>query len=193
MNLRNAAFLLLCLVAAAAQAQQTQPLAMKPLFQLNPTSAADRESQTRHFPGTDVDLVLEASAAVLQDMGYSIRGGDRGAGLLFAQKTAPVESAGTGHAIAEAGLVTVTVLASLLVGQDMVMDLPEQVSQRVYITLLVSAAAETQGSVRVRLSIDRDMTYDNGQVIADHTELPRVNEDFFSKLGKSVFLEGESL
>jgi len=47
--------------------------------------------------------------------------------------------------------------------------------------------------VRVRLSIDRDMTYDSGQVIADHTELPRVNEEFFSKLGKSVFLEGESL
>ncbi|MCX2980857.1 hypothetical protein EYC98_08215 [Halieaceae bacterium IMCC14734] len=193
MSFRSVVFFLLCLVAASPQAQQTQPLAMEPLFQLNPTSAADRESQTRHFPGADVDLVLEASAAVLQDMGYSIRGGERGAGLLFAQKTAPVESAGAGHAIAEAGLVTVTVLASLLVGQDMIMDLPEQVSQRVYITLLVSAATEPRGLVHVRLSIDRDMTYDSGQVIADHTELPRVNEEFFSKLGKSVFLEGESL
>lgn len=193
MNIRSAALLLLCLVAASPQAQQTQPLAMEPLFQLNPTSAADRESQTREFPGANVDLVLEASAAVLQDMGYSIRGGERGAGLLFAQKTAPVESAGAGHAIAEAGLVTVTVLASLLVGQDLVTDLPEQVSQRIYISLLVSEVVEAQGIVRVRLSIDRDMTYDNGQVIADHTELPLVNEEFFSKLAKSVFLAGESL
>jgi len=45
----------------------------------------------------------------------------------------------------------------------------------------------------VRLSIDRDMIYDHGGVIADHTELPLVYQEFFGKLSKSVYFEGERL
>ena len=55
-----------------ALAQQTKPLDMEPLFQLNPTSAADLSSQTRYFVTSDSSMVLDAGASVLQDMGYRV-------------------------------------------------------------------------------------------------------------------------
>ncbi|MEH6548353.1 MAG: hypothetical protein V7711_19035 [Pseudomonadales bacterium] len=186
-----AALLLTCV---GAMAQQTKPLEMEPLFQFNPTSADDLASQQREFSTLDLTTVLDASTSVLQDMGYSVSGGDRQLGLLHAYKVADVPKPGLDHTLAEAGLVTVTVLASLLIGQDVVMDLPEQVSQHIYVSLLVSPVPREQPrATRVRLSLDRDMLYDNGRVIADHTELLLINQEFFEKLNKSVFLEEAQL
>jgi hypothetical protein len=96
-----------------------------------------------------------------------------------------------GHAVAEAAIVVTTVILSLLSGQDMVTDLPEQVEQSIFVSLLVSA--ETENQTRVRLSIDRDMLYDTGVIIPDHTELPLIYQEFFEKLSKAVFLEAHQL
>jgi hypothetical protein len=35
------------------------------------------------------------------------------------------------------------------------------------------------------------MIYDNGSVLPDHTELPSIYQEFFARLSKSVYLEGE--
>ncbi len=181
-------------VAPAALALQTRPLAMEPLFQLNPTSAVDLETQTRDFQTHDQEAVFLASASVLQDMGFKVTGGEREFGLLMGEKTAEVMGAGTAHAVGEAALVTVTVILSLLIGEDVVTDLPEQVAQRIHVNLLVSAAKDdARNATEVRISLDRDMLYDHGGMIPDHTELPRVYQEFFDKLSKAVYLEGEQL
>ena len=73
----------------------------------------------------------------------------------------------------------------------MVTDLPEQVAQTIFVSLLVSADGESQ--TLVRLSIDRDMLYDTGFIIPDHTELPLIYQEFFEKLSRAVFLEAHQL
>lgn len=177
-----------------ARAQQTQPQDMEPLFQLNPTDAADLSIQSRRYDNGDYQAVLNAGSSVLQDMGFKITGGERELGLLTGEKMADVTGAGPVHAIGEAALVTATLILSVMAGQDMVMNLPEQVAQRIHVSLLVTPdSGPTPGATTVRLSIDRDMIYDHGGVIADHTELPLVYQEFFGKLSKSVYLEGERL
>lgn len=179
-------------VASGAHADQTEPQSMEPLFESNPTSDADRTAQTRTFPTADRDLLLAASTSVLQDMGFKVMGGSPAYGLLVGEKTADVPPPSVGHTIAEAAVVTTTLLMSLLSGQDMVTDLPEQVQQRVHVSLHMKAvplACPVRSEIRI--SIDRDMIYDNGSVIPDHTELPSIYQEFFAKLSKSVYLEGE--
>ena len=174
-----------------AFAGQIEELSMEPLFQLNPTDPADLAIQSRRFESNAKDVVLNGCLSVLQDMGYNISSGNRQMGLVVASRKAEVLPPGIGHAVAEAAVVVTTIILSLLSGQDMVTDLPEQVEQTIFVSLLVSVESESQ--TRVRLSIDRDMLYDNGRVIPDHTELPLVYEDFFEKLARAVFLEAHQL
>jgi hypothetical protein len=89
--------------------------------------------------------------------------------------------------------VTTTVILSLLVGEDLVTDLPEQVAQQIHISLLVSESDSENGEVEVRISLDRDMHYDHGGIVPDHTELPKVYQEFFERLSRAVYLEGEQL
>ena len=181
-----------CSVSPLGNAAQTEPLPMEPLFQLNPTDSADLSAQTRVYPTRDREAVLQASRAALQDMGFNLTGGNLEFGLLVASKQAEVEGAGLGHAVAEVAVVTLSVIASLMTGEDMITDLPEQISQVVHINLLVSESSAS-GSTEVRISLDRDMIYDQGYSIPDHTELPLVYQEFFEKLSKAIYLEGEQL
>jgi hypothetical protein len=184
----------LTLYAPVGQANQTKPLTMEPLFQVNPTDSADLSEQTRWYATADREAVLRAAATALQDMGYQVTGGQKEFGLLLGEKTADVPGAGAAHTIGEAALVTTTVILSLLTGQDMVTDLPEQVAQVVHVSLLVNALDRgAKVDTQVRISLDRDMIYDHGGIIPDHTELPLVYQEFFDRLSKSIYLEGEKL
>ena len=188
--------LLTLLTACAApflcSAQQTEPLAMEPLFQLNPTDPSDLSEQTRIFPTRDRESVLLASAAALQDMGFNVAGGEKRFGLLVGSKKAEVEDAGAGHAAAEAAVVTLSIMASLLTGEDLVTDLPEQIGQEIHVSLLVSESVG-RGTTEVRITLDRDMVYDQGYSRPDHTELPLVYQEFFERLSRAIYLEGERL
>jgi hypothetical protein len=195
-SLRGAGQLLvglaLCCMVAIAWAQQTRPQGMRPYFQLNPTNAQDLGAQTRQFPEVNRAAVLFASVGVLQDMGFRVTGGERRCGLLVGEKIADVPGAGLTHAVGEAVLVTATTILSVAVGENLIMDLPEQVAQRIHVSLLVSVEDGGQATT-VRISLDRDMIYDHGHIIPDHTELPLVYQEFFERLSRAVFLEGERL
>jgi hypothetical protein len=184
------ALALACCLPALAVAQQTRPQSMEPFFKANPTSAQDLAEQTRRFPLADREAMVFASIGVLQDMGFKVTGGERRFGLLVGEKTADVPGAGLTHAIGEAALVTATIILSVAVGENLVMNLPEQVEQRIYVSLLVSAEPDSE-LTSVRISLDRDMVYDHGGIIPDHTELPRVYQEFFERLSRALYLEGE--
>ena len=89
----------------------------------------------------------------------------------------------------EALLVTATTVLSIAVGENLIMNLPEQVEQRIYVSLAV--AEDESGVKAVRISLDRDMVYDHGGIVPDHTELPLVYQEFFERLSRAVYLEGE--
>ena len=185
--LKLVAALMLCLWAQFVGAAQTKPQAISPLFATNPTSSADLAVQTRRLHTDDSLRVLDAASALLQDMGYTVSDGSRVIGTISARRAADVEGAGIGHAVVEA----VVVLIGLVGGEAL--NLPEQVSQVIYISVLVDPDAASPGWTRVRISIDRDMIYDSGQVIPDHTELPLIYAEFFEKLARALFLEAQDL
>ena len=186
-----AALAMSCLVGATS-AQQTRPQGMEPYFQLNPTDAQNLGEQTRRFAQADREAVLFAGAEVLQDMGFKVTGGERRFGLLIGEKIADVPGAGLTHAVGEALVVAATTILSVAVGEDLIMDLPEQVAQRIHVSLVVTKEGEDELTT-VRISLDRDMIYDHGHIIPDHTELPLVYQEFFERLSSAVFLEGERL
>jgi hypothetical protein len=181
-----------CATPFMCRAQQTEPLSMEPLFQYNPTDPADLSEQTRLYPTRDRESVLLASAAALQDMGFNVTGGEKRFGLLVGSKKADVEDPGAGHAMAEAAVVTLSIMASLLTGEDLVTDLPEQIGQEIHVSLLISEAGN-RDATQVRISLDRDMIYDQGYSRPDHTELPMVYREFFERLSRAIYLEGERL
>ena len=184
--------LTLACLAATAPAQQTRPQGMEPYFRSNPTDAVDLGEQTRRYPQVDREAVLFAGSAVLQDMGFRVTGGERRFGLLVGEKTADVPGAGLTHAVGEAMLVTATTILSVALGENLIMDLPEQVAQRIHVSLLVTPDGDN-GATTVRISLDRDMIYDHGYTIPDHTELPLVYQEFFERLSRAVFLEEQRL
>ena len=65
-------------------------------------------------------------------------------------------------------------------------------AQRIHVSLVVTKEGEDELTT-VRISLDRDMIYDHGHIIPDHTELPLVYQEFFERLSSAVFLEGERL
>ena len=189
---RTPALALFCALTVPVWAQQTKPQSIEPLFTVNPTSIVDTATQTRRYASTDTGLIRDAAIQVLQDMGYKIRGGDKELGLVWGYKRADVPSAGTAHAVAEAMVVTLTVVLSGIIGENVITDLPEQVAQDIYVNLQISRSFDSASSI-VRLSIDRDMIYDHGGLIPDHTELPAIYSEFFEHLSRSIFLEASSL
>ena len=164
--------MLLAWLPGSVLAQQTRPQSMQPYFRTNPTNAQDLSAQTRHFRGIDAQGLLFACTGVLQDMGFKVTGGESRFGLVLGEKTADVPGAGLTHAVGEALLITATTILSVAVGENLIMDLPEQVEQRIYVSLLV--AEYDAGASTVRLSLDRDMVYDHGGIVPDHTELPLI-------------------
>jgi hypothetical protein len=182
--------MILVWLAPSAPAQQTRPQSMQPYFRLNPTSSRDLSEQTRRYREVEPQALLFAATSVLQDMGFKVTGGEKRFGLLLGKKTAEVPGAGLTHAVGEALLVTATTVLSVAVGENLIMDLPEQVAQRIYVSLLVTPRGDS-GITEVRISLDRDMVYDHGGIIPDHTELPRVYQEFFGRLSRAVYLEGE--
>ncbi len=75
---------------------------------LKPESMQNRQMQTRRFATTDEGHLLNASTALLQDMGFTLEEANAPLGVLVASKMRDATSAGN---------VTLAVVATLLTRQ----------------------------------------------------------------------------
>jgi hypothetical protein len=147
-------------------------------FRLNETSLQDRQVQSRFYEtGLETEL-LSAGVAVLQDMGYTLDETERVAGLITASKTVDA---------IDGGQVALAIFAAALGGGSTVYD----TEQLIKVSFVTYPSRVDVGFV-ARASFQRVVRNNQGGISRVETLAePELYEEFFDKLSKSVFLEGQ--
>lgn len=148
------------------------------------TTVSLREIQQRSFDTLESKRIVAASAATLQDLGFTVTASSGDFGVLAASKERDaVETAEV------AGQVFLAILAGLAGSYHQIVY---DESQKINVSLLVS---ETPGgSSNVRVIFDRHITNNQGllwraEVIKDE----EIYQEFFDRLSESLFLEAHTL
>lgn len=152
----------------------------KDILQLSPESLRERQLQTRRFETQDEAKLLSASAALLQDLGFTINKSVTSLGVITASKD---------RSAVEAGQVVLAVLLSILAQQNVPYD--EKQNMRVSV---VTRPLGDGTSTAVRVTFQR-IVWNTHKQISKREQLndPEIYQEFFSKLSKAVFLEAHQL
>lgn len=150
-------------------------------FKLQQSSLEIRKMQTRKFDTKNEVELLSAGAAQLQDMGYIIDETEKDVGLIVASKDA---DATDGVQIAQ------MIAIALLTGASGPIDK----NQKIRVSFVTIPAANNTGSYLARITFQRIVWNDRGQIARVETiSDPKIYQDFFSQLSKSVFLEANQI
>ena len=147
------------------------------VLKLGPDSSANRELQTRAFRANQEKDVLAASAAVMQDIGFALDESETKLGVLVASREV--------SAVNSLEVTGQVLLKVLTFGRS---DFKYAKRQVVRASLVLRPAAQGEASVRVTFQ-RRVLDNDGLVIVAEQLNDPRLYEDFFTRLSKSVFLE----
>lgn len=148
---------------------------------LTPDSLERRQLQTRRIEGISEKDLLGAAAEVLQDLGFNIDESETRLGVIVASKE---------RSAVHGGQVLGAVLLALLGAPTDIDKL-----QRIRVSLVTRPALAQDGHAMadtelLRITIQRIVTNTGGAVThVDSIEEPRIYQEFFDKLSKSIFLE----
>ena len=165
-----------CALALVA-CQQSVP---KGAFQLSPDSLQRRQAQTRVFETTDEAELLSASAALLQDLGFTLDESEVDLGIIVASKDRDAT---------EVGQVVGAVVLTVLLGAPVPVDDEQNIR-----AALVTRKLEDRHGYAVRLTMQRIVWNTEGKVSkTEPLDDAQIYQEFFDKLSKSVFLEAQEL
>lgn len=151
----------------------------KEALQLQPDSLARRQLQTRQFETPDELSLLQASTAVLQDLGFNIDESETKLGVLTASKSRDATSAGQ-----MVGAILLGALSGAYVPVDRVQNIHASVVTR----------SPRDGAMNVRVTFQRTVIDDRGMVArVESLEDPTLYQEFFEKLSKAVFLQANDI
>ncbi|MDW7708876.1 MAG: hypothetical protein SCH98_00265 [Deferrisomatales bacterium] len=140
---------------------------------------ADRQVQTRTFDTSDEAKILEASAAVLQDLGYTIDASEVPCGVIVCSRDRDVTNPGE---------VVGKVLLAALVGTPATWNK----RQKVVASLVTRPLGENR--IAVRITFQHMVWNTQNQMTKNETiKEPAVYQEFFERLSKSVFLAAHDL
>ena len=145
---------------------------------LDASSLEIRSRQARSFDTTDEENILSASAAVLQDLGFTLSDSETSVGLIRGEKDRDATDTGQ--------VVGALILAALGGGST-----PIDKQQKI-IACVVTKPVGSRISVRVtfqRLVWNTENQLSRAESIIDD----QIYSGFFQRLSKSVFLEGEPI
>ena len=157
----------------------------KDLFVSTPQMLEQRQLESRRYDGLNKEEILSASAAVLQDMGYTMNESETKLGIITASKARDASSAGE---------IAVAVAMAILFGATM----PTSQSQTITISLVVRPIFDAQGnpvekSHNVRITFQQIVHMSDGTIRAEILKDPELFVGFHDKLSKAVFLEAQKL
>lgn len=162
---------------ALVACQQSVP---KGAFQLSPDSLQRRQAQTRVFETTDEAELLSASAALLQDLGFTLDESEVDLGIIVASKDRDAT---------EVGQVVGAVVLTVLLGAPVPVDDEQNIR-----AALVTRKLEDRHGYAVRLTMQRIVWNTEGKVSkTEPLDDAQIYQEFFDKLSKSVFLEAQEL
>ncbi len=157
------------------------------LLVLPPDALALKEQQSRKYSSEDEKKMIQASAGVLQDLGFTIDKSETDLGFINSSKNRSAVSAGqTAFAIALDVAAAFGGAPSNNYGQT-------DKEQQIQASLIVLPALSDKSTI-VRVKFQRIVWNRMGQVSRYET-LREANlyQDFFEKLSKSVFLEEQKI
>jgi hypothetical protein len=142
-------------------------------LQLSRESLQHRQMQSRHFDTKDEAAILNASAALLQDLGFNLDESETDLGVLVASKRRDAT---------EVGQVVGTILL-MFVGKNKPYDKEQQIR--------ASLVTRPYGDrITVRITFQRKVWNNKGKLTkVEGVNDRKIYQHFFDKLSKSVFLE----
>jgi hypothetical protein len=146
---------------------------------LSPESLRDRQLQTRIFETNDEKMLLTASAALLQDLGFTIDESEVALGLIHSERERDVTNKGE---------VVGKIILGLLFGAPPTWD----TRQRVVASLVTKPIDEKRIAVRVTF---QHIVWNNQNQVTRLEQIndPEIYQEFFAKLSKSVFLTAHEI
>ena len=153
---------------------------------LSPQAAEQRERQTRKFDGVAEKQMLAASAAVLQDLGFTIDEGETSLGLIVASK----ERSAINN-VEVAGAYLLTALSILALTPEEPQYAKRQLVRVALVTTPVAGAQSHATTARVTM---QRLVYDNQDRIrtVDKVDDAGLYREFFDRLSQSLYLEAQT-
>lgn len=154
-------------------------------FVSTPQLLKQRQIESRRYDGiTEADLII-ASANVLQDLGYNLENSETKLGVLTASKERDAVNGGE---------VVAAIAVAVLTGVAM----PTSKDQTIRVALVVRPASDSEGkqmanSNFLRVTFQRLVRKTDNSVHGETLSDPQLYQDFYEKVSKSVFLEGQKL
>ncbi len=146
----------------------------KEALMLSPESLADRQLQTRVFETNDEMKLLTASAALLQDLGFTIDQSEVGCGVIVSSRD---------RNVTDPGEVIMSMTLAVLLG----VYHPYATTQKVLASLVTKPLDGKRIAVRITFQ-HMVWNVDNKLIKNESINEPEIYQEFFSKLSKSVFL-----
>lgn len=166
--------LLITTLGAALLTGGCQPGIPPEALQLSRESLERRQLQTRRFDTTDEAMLLQASAGVLQDLGFNLDESETRLGVVVGSKDRDAT---------EAGQIVAAIAVAALFGTYM----PVDEKQRIRASLVTRPSGDAGTAVRV--TFQRVVWNTDGDVSkAEFIDDPEIYRQFFDRLSQSVFL-----
>ncbi|MGD8492327.1 MAG: hypothetical protein PVI38_02370 [Desulfobacterales bacterium] len=178
MNFRNhvaIAVILILMILLQFACQKGVP---REALMFTPESLADRHLQTRVFETDNESKLLEASAGVLQDLGFTIDESEVKCGVIICSKDRNVTE------IYDVGL---SIIASIFF-----IDYEYATRQKVLASLVTRPLEGKKIAVRITF---QHLVWDTQKDLIKNERIndPHIYQKFFSKLSKSVFLTAQEI
>lgn len=173
------------LALTGCKTTDSSPQAQTAALTLSADSLAQRQMQMRRFDTKDESSIMNASAGVLQDLGFLIVEAQPKAGLITASKSRDA---------VEAGQVTnQVVLTVLLAVLGVKYDPIYETDQKIRISVITRPSADKEATT-VRVMFQRIIWNNQRKVSRVETINDAViYQEFFNKLSESVFLEAHEI
>jgi len=159
----------------------------KDALKLSPETLEKRDLQTRVFDGISENDLLAAAAGLLQDLGFNLDESESKLGLIVASKHR--------SAVNKAQVVgsVVWAIASSFLGSPSGIHYDK--NQKLRVSLVVRPRSrEDKNSHFVRVTFQRVVRDNEGDIVTrESIEEPKIYQEFFDKLSKSVFLEAQKV
>jgi hypothetical protein len=173
-------FTLLCFLAVSCV-----PKIPKEALRLSPEDLKNRQLQTRRFD-TDEKTLMSASAALLQDLGFTIDESETDLGVIACSKTRDATS--TGQIV---GAVLIAVLTGAVTPVD-----KDQLIRAALVThpIVIDNDDKSKCRTAVRITFQRIVTNTQNQITRRECIVePEIYQEFFDKLSQSLFLEAHEI
>jgi hypothetical protein len=153
----------------------------KDALKLSSESLQQRQIQTRKYETTDEAKILSACAGLLQDMGFTIEESESDLGVILGSKD---------RTAVQAGQVAAALLIALMGGGVTPID----DKQKMRASIVTRPIGENKDHIAIRVTFQRIVWNTEGKVtVREGLTDPKIYQEFFEKLSKSVFLEAHEI